>query len=698
MFHGLYLYWKSFVWPLLIVGLASAEVCDENSQYQCEEYGKCIPIMDRCNGTPDCKYGSDESFAECKAHLNDSVADMFYCASGILMIDEQLCNNVRDCPDGSDELPQLCEYEPFGLKFKDLNIQGKCRSSEIECLPGECVPKNKKCDGRIDCSNGRDESLELCLDSCRDCFKCANGVAINSELVCDNKIDCLDGSDELRNVCQGNSKSWIETLPAICIEPPDGKHRFTDNTIFHMRKETRFVYPNQPAELQCQSNNQTAWNVCMKDGSWNRELPSCTTMPKIVNRNPDTNGTNGCRMDWYNNETMIIYRLQESDQTKPIVPPITVGEVRFGCEYGNTFLPHIYEGSSLFCDFEETWNWSQENFNPRCTKLCRLEDLNIINSLTPTCLNSKDGSKFNCDDEYSLIPYTTVKFGCTEGFKRLTDNEYSVTCNENGIWEGLQELCLKQDKLCTYECGRNEATMFSANGVSTNSHHASWVVPIYTNPNDTQYSFACAGNLIELNIVLTAGHCVYGLKAGQIRVGHTGNRSQTIHESFYVVKHAESYQGYYPTHPYHDVGIIILDKRIRLRQDLHVVCLPYYSPTPLNLDQSFSNVLSWSADGYLMSVTGAITEPINKTGDVTINLSSNGKLCPGDSGAGLIVSCRTSVLQSDQCLVGVVSRALRPGEHGTMCSGEVIAASITGVYIQAWIEEVKNSFSRCSIS
>ncbi|XP_022223339.2 modular serine protease-like [Drosophila obscura] len=449
MLHRLYSYWKTYVRLLLIFGLASAEVCNQNSQHQCEEDGKCIPIMGRCNGTPDCKYGSDESFAECKAHLNDSVADMFYCASGILMIDEQLCNNVRDCPDGSDELPQLCEYEPFGLKFRDLNIQGKCRSSEIECLPGECVPENKKCDGRIDCSNGRDESLELCLDSCRDCFKCANGVAINSELVCDNKIDCLDGSDELRNVCQGNSDSWTETLPAICIEPPGGKHRFTDNTMFSLRKETRFVYPNQPAELQCQSSNQTAWNVCMKDGSWNRELPSCTTMPKYVNRNPDTNGTNGCQKSWY----------------------------RKAFSYVLSFTP-----------------WSQENSSPRCTKLCRPEDLTKIASLIPTCYNGKDGSSFNCNDENSLIPDTSVKFRCTEGFMRLTDKEYYVTCNENGIWEGLQELSLKQDKLCTYQCIINHATSNSANGVSKNSHHASWVV--------------CVVNFIALNIVLTAGQLI----------------------------------------------------------------------------------------------------------------------------------------------------------------------------------------------
>lgn len=60
-----------------------------------------------------------------------------------------------------------------------------------------CVPKEKKCDGYLDCRSGRDE--DGCPGAkCRlDQFRCANGQkCIDNALKCNHKNDCDDGSDE----------------------------------------------------------------------------------------------------------------------------------------------------------------------------------------------------------------------------------------------------------------------------------------------------------------------------------------------------------------------------------------------------------------------------------------------------------------------------------------------------------------------
>lgn len=77
----------------------------------------------------------------------------------------------------------------------------KCQPDDFHCgskASDPCIPKEKKCDGYLDCRSGKDEQNCGAEVSCRlDQFRCGNGQrCIESSMKCDHKNDCGDNSDE----------------------------------------------------------------------------------------------------------------------------------------------------------------------------------------------------------------------------------------------------------------------------------------------------------------------------------------------------------------------------------------------------------------------------------------------------------------------------------------------------------------------
>ncbi|KAH8279948.1 hypothetical protein KR054_011797 [Drosophila jambulina] len=672
---------RSLNWNLVVSGLVLilAFVYSQGCGYglfQCVEDGSCISNYNVCDSTPDCPSGSDESFTVCKRPLPENLKT--HCANGAELSHEaKFCNRIVDCLDGSDELPQLClEDTDWRSKY-----WGTCNGTGIECLPGECVSESKMCNDEIDCSNGLDESLEMCaykFDS--ENFRCGNGKLIDEKLVCNNHMNCLDGSDELPSVC-GGSLNWVPVEPKNCTEP---KYReFTTNTKFIGKHSERFVYANQPVEVRCLSSNLTSWNVCMNTGKWHHEFPDCK--PHRINRDPDTNGTNGCPIDYYNNETMLIV----NERNEPVYPPLNNVAVKFVCLEGYEFLPYHLSGNPFIC--QKNKQWIKRDFRPSCVKLCPKEQINEMYALNPKCYGA-DRTLLTCTDQKSLIPGTIVEFACHPGFHHTTTNVISVTCTEDGTWEGIKDLCRNQEQLCAFDCNsrfKNSGYTLMKNGHVTNAMKVPWAVPIYLrNITTGKPEFQCTGNLIRLDMVLTAAHCVSNItNPSDVEIGTTGHLYASAKR--FPAKHISVYPAFSNNTYKHDVAIISLQKRMKYSQGQKIICLPNESEN-IDLQGKEASMIAWSSYGTLSHVYGQISVPREHSGDFNVTLKENSKICKGDSGSGVITNCGNKM-----CLVGVISRTNTAGEVSTFCKEHVIAANIFPTYLMNFINASINASMHC---
>nr|XP_022341960.1 basement membrane-specific heparan sulfate proteoglycan core protein-like isoform X4 [Crassostrea virginica] len=100
------------------------------------------------------------------------------------------CDGDRDCEDGSDEDPSLCNFEKL------------CEPNEFKCSNGKCAMKIWRCDGDNDCGDDSDEQNCPSRKPGDPCdakeYQCMTGdQCIPSSYQCDGEIDCQDRSDEI---------------------------------------------------------------------------------------------------------------------------------------------------------------------------------------------------------------------------------------------------------------------------------------------------------------------------------------------------------------------------------------------------------------------------------------------------------------------------------------------------------------------
>ncbi|KAH9364316.1 hypothetical protein HPB48_021572 [Haemaphysalis longicornis] len=105
---------------------------------------------------------------------------------------EWRCDGDRDCSDGSDE----------------NNCTAPCTERQFLCGDGFCVGRRYICDGNRDCADGSDEANCTHITACSHKeFACANGTCVPNCWLCDGYNDCADGSDEEVGNCRNITTS-----------------------------------------------------------------------------------------------------------------------------------------------------------------------------------------------------------------------------------------------------------------------------------------------------------------------------------------------------------------------------------------------------------------------------------------------------------------------------------------------------------
>ncbi|XP_063833942.1 sortilin-related receptor-like [Ostrinia nubilalis] len=128
------------------------------------------------------------------------------------------CDGRMDCADGSDETLHCSRH--------GANIT--CTADQFACgARGPCVAASARCDGAHDCPGAADEAACVCPPRA---FRCAaSRVCVRQEAFCDGDADCEDGSDEPPGCSHGTpagepSVEPTEPLPAPAEPPKPAVH------------------------------------------------------------------------------------------------------------------------------------------------------------------------------------------------------------------------------------------------------------------------------------------------------------------------------------------------------------------------------------------------------------------------------------------------------------------------------------------
>ncbi|XP_003375193.1 putative Low-density lipoprotein receptor domain class A [Trichinella spiralis] len=163
----------------------TCEQCSGDGVLLCSgPVGQCILENRICDGRADCPNEEDESGCPGWCLIEEEEPAKITCSSN----SDHMCDNKRDCDDGSDEDDKLCSCD---------NSDGFFCKSNNETKFNNCKPNSFRCDGFADCEGGTDETdCDSCFNNPKAFYCNVTRTCLPESSRCDGEVDCPDYSDE----------------------------------------------------------------------------------------------------------------------------------------------------------------------------------------------------------------------------------------------------------------------------------------------------------------------------------------------------------------------------------------------------------------------------------------------------------------------------------------------------------------------
>ncbi|XP_054084017.1 modular serine protease [Zeugodacus cucurbitae] len=517
----------------------------------------------------------------CEENDNDN-DEPFTCTDGTSIEYMDLCNGKKDCNDGSDEFL-------YNDITKSYCGNQSCPNNYFKCNYGACIPISYMCNDRSDCADGSDEWNYNCKEHKEypDEWKaCESGNFIEANKFCDGKIDCLTADGEEENIDNSDERPFqclLKSCPKNkkfrcdyggCIKKSKICNHFKDCHDGSDEKDCEYkVYPKDTPRAQ-------------KEGC---EIKANQNY-NIRNENQNSNVYTGAD-DRVSVDTRISIRCKN-----------------------NSFFGKKYSTIYRICT-KNGWDHPL----PECIKYC---DERILYTSKSTKVQCKSGDQ--TVDCKNIVPGTIAKVSCADGYKirdTISDSEqYAMTCTPEAKWD-------KHKINCQPVCGHQVSSSIPS------ASDAPWHVGVKTYINQT-----CGGTIVSPKSVITALHCVEDedgitLDANKVSVivaGDFNNVSDIIVERDI------------------DVALLKLSEILTLSMNIIPIC---FTNAEAITKSNRAFLHSWTKNENKFGDVFNKTElQVLPNADCNANLNqtymcvrpkyqlhTNGTLCEGDSGAGIIV-------------------------------------------------------------
>ncbi|TGZ63243.1 hypothetical protein CRM22_007032 [Opisthorchis felineus] len=171
---------------------------------------RCIQQSQLCNEVKDCYYGEDELVCDSQQYPEERVLTFL--------------SQTHNTP--SYHTPSIMQHHI--LKTGCLFEWETCFLSELGLHSTVCIPSAWMCDGKHDCPNGEDELPETCSriqgTKCpAQTYPCVlDARCISHQLICDGYKDCLLGSDETEQACDWKTTMVLQLDRESDSDRPNG--------------------------------------------------------------------------------------------------------------------------------------------------------------------------------------------------------------------------------------------------------------------------------------------------------------------------------------------------------------------------------------------------------------------------------------------------------------------------------------------